>query len=61
MMTRHTQYPDPAAGFARAASELPVLLNGMRVEFSERVPLYPVDLERVAVGEPTSGPDGHRE
>jgi hypothetical protein len=45
-----SRYPDPAAGFARAASDAPVLLNGMRVEFSERVPLYPVDLDHVAAG-----------
>ena len=42
-MTRQSQFP---AGLPLAASsEAPVLLNGMRVEFSERVPLYPVDLE----------------
>lgn len=44
-MIRKTIYPHPAWGFARAAGDAPVLLNGMRVEFSERVPLYPVDLE----------------
>ena len=47
-MDRQSQFPDRAWGFALSADESPVLLNGMRVEFSERVPLYPVDLEQVA-------------
>jgi hypothetical protein len=51
-MTRQTRYPDRAWGFALSAGEAPVTLNGMRVEFSERVPLYPVDLEKVATPEP---------
>ncbi|WP_157592707.1 hypothetical protein [Solirubrobacter soli] len=48
-MTRQSQFP---AGLSLAASEAPVLLNGMRVEFSERVPLYPVDLEHVDEPQP---------
>jgi hypothetical protein len=60
-MTRHTRYPNPAPGFARAAGDAPVLLNGMRVEFSERVPLYPVDLEHVPAGvAPAQDEDGRR-
>jgi hypothetical protein len=39
-MNRQSLYPV-------TLSETPVLLNGMRVEFSERVALYPVDLEQV--------------
>ena len=55
MLIRQTRYPDPAAGYAKAASETTTLLNGMRVEFSERVPLYPVDLEHVPVDTRTPG------
>lgn len=49
MLIRETRYPDQAEGYATAGSETTTLLNGMRVEFSERVPLYPVDLEHVPV------------
>jgi hypothetical protein len=60
-MTQQARYPDPASGFTRAASDAPVLLNGMRVEFSERVPLYPVDLEHVSVDiAPAQDGDGRR-
>jgi hypothetical protein len=41
-MNRQSQYP-----VALSTAQAPVLLNGMRVEFSERVALYPVDLEQV--------------
>ena len=41
-MDRQSQYP-----VTLSAAETPVVLNGMRVEFSERVALYPVDLEQV--------------
>lgn len=58
-MDWQTRYPHPADGFVRAASEAPVLLNGMRVEFSERVPLYPVDLEHVPT-RPTGDGEGQR-
>ncbi len=63
-MTRQRRFPYPAEGFARAAGDGPVLLNGMRVEFAERVPLYPVDLEHAPVAPPpdAAGPteDGFR-
>jgi hypothetical protein len=51
-MTRQTHYPDRAWGFALSAGDAPVMLNGMRVEFSERVALYPVDLEHVPTPDP---------
>lgn len=44
-------------------SRPPVLLNGMRTVFSERVPLYPLDLERRPedpAGEAEGRPDGRR-
>lgn len=55
-MTRQNQFPDRTWGFALSAGEAPVLLNGMRVEFSERVPLYPVDLEQLATPAPEGEP-----
>ena len=45
MATRQTLFPHIKRGFARAASEEQVLLNGMRVLFDEKVALYPVELE----------------
>jgi hypothetical protein len=48
-MERQKNYPHRAFGFALSGDEAPVLLNGMRVLFSERVPLYPVDLEKKPV------------
>lgn len=45
MATRETLFPHTRQGFARAASDAPVLLNGMRVLFDEKVALYPVELE----------------
>jgi hypothetical protein len=45
MRTRQTLFPNRAQGFALAASEAPVYLNGMKVIFDEVVPLYPVELE----------------
>jgi hypothetical protein len=51
-MNRQRHYPDRAWGFSLSADEAPVLLNGMRVEFSERVALYPVDLERTETPAP---------
>jgi len=42
---RQTLFPHPKRGFSRAASDAPVLLNGMRVLFDEKVALYPVELE----------------
>lgn len=60
-MIRHTRYPHRAEGgpvsAALSATDAPVLLNGMRVEFSERVALYPVDLEHVP-SDDRPGPDG---
>ena len=50
-MTRQTEFPDRSRGFALAAGDAPTTLNGMRVEFSERVPLYPVDLDQVPAGD----------
>lgn len=43
--TRFPQFPHTTRGFVRAASDTPVLLNGMRVLFDEKVALYPVELE----------------
>ena len=57
-MTRQTEFPDRSRGFAVAAGDTPTTLNGMRVEFSERVPLYPVDLDQVAAGD--AGDQGAR-
>jgi len=54
MTTRQTLFPHTKQGFARAASAAsaaPVLLNGMRVLFDEKVALYPVELEPDASGE----------
>jgi hypothetical protein len=45
MGTRQTVFPHTGRGFSRAASDEPVLLNGMRVIFDEKVALYPVELE----------------
>ncbi len=45
MATRQTLFPHTSLGFARAASDEPVLLNGMRVLFDDKVALYPVELE----------------
>ena len=45
MITRQTEFPHTKQDFARAASDTPVLLNGMRVLFDEKVALYPVELE----------------
>jgi hypothetical protein len=42
-MNRQTVYP-----LSLSTGQVPPVLNGMRVEFSERVALYPVDLEQVA-------------
>ena len=53
-MTAKHQYPDRAWGFALSAGEAPVMLNGMRVEFSERVALYPVDLDQVSTPSPSA-------
>jgi hypothetical protein len=43
--TKETLFPHKNRGFALAASDEPVLLNGMRVLFDEKVALYPVELE----------------
>lgn len=45
-----------------SAPGAPVLLNGMRVVFSERVPLYPLDLDvrQEAVDDVVPAPDGLR-
>lgn len=51
MATRQVLFPHPNHGFAWAASEEPVLLNGMRVLFDEKVALYPVELEQESPGE----------
>ena len=45
MANGQTLFPHTKRGFARAASDEPVLLNGMRVLFDEKVALYPVELE----------------
>ncbi|MEU6680259.1 hypothetical protein [Streptomyces sp. NPDC046925] len=58
-MRRERRFPNWALGLSAEADGLdapapaegdpsrpPVLLNGMRTVFSERVPLYPLDLER---------------
>jgi hypothetical protein len=51
MITRQTLFPHTKQGFARAASDTPVLLNGMRVLFDDKVALYPVELEPDSSGE----------
>lgn len=59
-MIRQNQYPDRVSGSALSGGEGRVMLNGMRVEFSERVPLYPLDLEHVATPEPSADHDRRR-
>lgn len=51
-MERQKSYPHRVFGFALSADQAPVLLNGMRVLFSERIPLYPVDLEKKHTPDP---------
>ncbi|MBC8137111.1 MAG: hypothetical protein H8F28_14625 [Fibrella sp.] len=45
MANKQVLFPHASRGFARAASDEPVLLNGMRVLFDDKVALYPVELE----------------
>ena len=41
-----TRYPaTTAAGLAGALADAPITLDGMTVQFDERVPLYPVTLK----------------
>ncbi|MFF3708889.1 hypothetical protein [Streptomyces phaeochromogenes] len=70
-MRRERRFPNWALGLSADTdaperpdpSRPPVLLNGMRTVFSERVPLYPLDLERrpeAPAGEDAASPDGRR-
>jgi hypothetical protein len=43
--TRRTRFPHAAAGVAAALADEPVLLDGLRVVFDEKVALVPVTLE----------------
>lgn len=55
--TRQTLFPHSSLDFSRATSEKPVLLNGMRVIFDEKVALYPVELEPDGpAAKPVKGP-----
>ncbi|MDG4862429.1 hypothetical protein P8605_30260 [Streptomyces sp. T-3] len=70
-MRRERRFPDWALGLSAdpdgpgqaVAGRPPVLLNGMRTVFTERVPLYPLDLDH-HVEDPAedgvAGPDGTR-
>jgi len=49
-MNETMRYPVPHEAFALA--EQPVLLNGMKVIFDQKVTLYPVDLEKRKPKEP---------
>ena len=42
---RRTRFPSEPAAFARAMAEDPVLLDGLKVVFDEKVALVPVTLE----------------
>lgn len=46
-MKRQTVFPSLPAGFAFGLAEEPVLLDGMKVLFDQRVGLFPVNLEKV--------------
>lgn len=62
MATYRALFPHRKYSFSHAASDEPVLLNGMRVIFDEKVVLYPVGLEpdssRAKPEEP-NGPEQH--
>lgn len=46
-MKTQNVFPALPAGFAFSLADEPVLLDGMKVLFDQRVGLYPVNLEKV--------------
>jgi hypothetical protein len=46
-MKTPTEFPLLPVGFAFGLAEEPILLDGMKVLFDQRVGLYPVNLEKV--------------
>ncbi len=46
-MKRQTLFPVLPVGFAFGLSDEPIVLDGMKVLFDQRVGLYPVNLEKV--------------
>lgn len=48
MVVQQSLFPHAKQGLSKMASDAPVLLNGMRVLFDEKVALYPVELEAIA-------------
>lgn len=60
MSERHNVFPMARSGFAFGLEDAPVMLDGMKVLFDEKVGLYPVDLQRDEdVNNGTSDAHGH--